>query len=469
MIDDENIWNNDNDDDEDITAEAVERFEAMLEQKRPTYFDAEEFELIIDYYMEKNDLQHSREAVDLAMQQHPDDTCLRIKNARQFLVENNPQKALDLMFQIDGSEDEEDYYLTLGSCYAALGKHQQSIDSYAKAMRYYDEDERGELYHAIGYEYQCLSLYSKAIEYYKKSLSFPELITCFLTTGKTQEGIAYFNQRIEEYPADTEAWSALGDIYRRLDRLEDAIEMYEYVLAIDPTHLWANMHLANSYYDLDRFQEAIDSLHEAIDHGVDTSMIHASLGDCHYRKGEFIDAKNEYNQALKRNEYLTEAWSGLGYVYSDTGNSAKAIRFFEKAYRLEPFNDDHLYNLAAEYHKINENEKALEYLLEIEQHQPDDPDLYFFLGDLLADMNRVDEAICYLKIGLERTENEPTLLYLLAYLHLERGERVKALAYLEEALKVYPEYYKEFIEYNPELITNDVDVMELIHQYGNHS
>ena len=39
----------------------------------------------------------------------------------------------------------------------------------------------------------------------------------------------------------------------------------------------------------------------------------------------------------------------------------------------------------------------------------------------------------------------------------------------EEALKAYPEYYKEFIEYNPELITNDVDVMELIHQYGNHS
>ena len=191
-------------------------------------------------------------------------------------------------------------------------------------------------------------------------------------------------------------------------------------------------------------------------------MIHASLGDCHYRKGEFIDAKNEYNQALKRNEYLTEAWSGLGYVYSDTGNSAKAIRFFEKAYRLEPFNDDHLYNLAAEYHKINENEKALEYLLEIEQRQPNDPDLYFFLGDLLADMNRVDEAICYLKIGLERTDNEPTLLYLLAYLHLERGERVKALAYLEEALKAYPDYYKEFIEYNPELITNDIEVMELI-------
>ena len=37
-----------------------------------------------------------------------------------------------------------------------------------------------------------------------------------------------------------------------------------------------------------------------------------------------------------------------------------------------------------------------------------------------------------------------------------------ALGYLEEALKACPEYYKDFIKYNPELITKDVEVMELI-------
>ena len=191
-------------------------------------------------------------------------------------------------------------------------------------------------------------------------------------------------------------------------------------------------------------------------------MIHASLGDCHYRLENYIDARNEYNKALAINEYLTEAWSGLGYVYSDTGDSHNAIKFFEKAYRLEPFNDDHLYNLAAEHRKINENEKALAYLLEIEKHQPNDPDLYFFLGDLLAEMDRYDEAICYLKLGLERTNNDSTLLYLLAFLHLERNERQLALTYLEQALTANPSYYMEFIEYNPEMITNDLEVMEMI-------
>ena len=188
----------------------------------------------------------------------------------------------------------------------------------------------------------------------------------------------------------------------------------------------------------------------------------AALGDCYYRQENYIDAKNEYNSALAINEHLTEAWSGLGYIYSDTGDSHKAIKFFERAYQLEPFNDDHLYNLAAEHQKIGEHEKALAYLLEIEKSQPNDPDLYFFLGDLLADMGRFDEAICYLKLGLERTHNDATLLYLLAYLYLERNERTQALTYLEEALTAKPDYYKEFIEYNPEMISNDVEVMELI-------
>ena len=470
FTDDDNSWEEENNDE---TGEAVSRFEDMLENQRPTYFDAEEFELIIDYYIQNNNLKRSRQAVDLALSQHPDDINLRIKNARQFLVENDPKKAFELLDQMEINYEEPDYFLTLGSCYAALGKHQKAIDTYTTALSYFDEDEKSELYHAIGFEYQGLGFFNKAIEFYKKSLDIPtddalynntygDLINCYITTGQTDQAIAYFKQRIEEDPHEAESWSALGDIYRRLDRLEEAAEMYEYVLAIDPTHIWANMHLANSYYDLNRFHEAIDSLNEAMAHGLETSMIHASLGDCHYRLENYLDAQKEYNKALSINEYLTEAWSGLGYVYSDNGDSHNAIKFFEKAYELEPFNDDHLYNLAAEYRKIDENEKALSYLLEIEKHEPKDPDLYFFLGDLLADMDRIDEAICYLNLGLQRTNNDSTLLYLLAYLHLERNERNLALRYLEDALKANPSYYKEFIEYNPELITQDLEVMEMI-------
>ena len=171
---------------------------------------------------------------------------------------------------------------------------------------------------------------------------------------------------------------------------------------------------------------------------------------------------------MQHDDHFTEAWAGLGYVYSDTGDSLQAVKCFQKAYNYEPFNDDHLYNLASEYWKINQKDKALECLLEIEKKQPDDPDLYFFLGDLLADMDRFDEAICYLHLGLQRTNNDPTLHYLLAFIHLERSERTLALHHLELGLMADPSYYKEFLEYDREWLTNDVEIMELIHQYVPH-
>ena len=469
LNDDNNSW----EEEDDLTKEAVSRFEEMLEDRRTRYFDAEEFELIIDYYVQHDDLKRSRQAVDLAVEQHPLDNSIRIKNARQYLVENNPRKAFKLLETAEDSHDDPDYYLTLGGCYAALGKPRTAIDVYLKALPYFEEEEKSDLYHAIGFSYQELKEYHNAIPYYKKSLdtttdpeyfnvTMYELTECFVDSGTYEDGIEYLNQRIENNPNEADSWAALGDIYRLTDRLEKAIDMYEFALAIDPTLLLANIDLANVYYDLNRFNEAIDSLQEALSHNVESAVLHTSMGDCHIKLQHYIDAKNEYDKALKIDDKLAEAWCGLGYVHSDTGNSQQALSCFQKAYSLEPYNDNHLFNLASEYWKINEKEKALECLLEVEKKQPNDTDLYFSLGELLADMDRYDEAICYLHLGLQRTDNDPTLKYLLAFLHLEKGERQLALHYLEEALEAYPEYYKEFLDFNPEMLTNDLEVMEMV-------
>ena len=54
FTDDDNQWE---EEDDDLTGEAVARFEEMLESQNPSYFDVGEFELIIDYYMQENDLK----------------------------------------------------------------------------------------------------------------------------------------------------------------------------------------------------------------------------------------------------------------------------------------------------------------------------------------------------------------------------------------------------------------------------
>jgi Putative Zn-dependent protease, contains TPR repeats len=465
---DDNQW-----EDEEMIKEAVSRFEAMLSSHSTSYFDAEEFEWIIDYYMQNDDLKKSREAVDIAIAQHPENNNLKIKNARQFLIENNPRKALSLLDNTEIDYDEPDYFLTLGSCYAAIGKSQKAIDTYTNALSYFEECERVELYNAIAFEYQNLRDYKTALDYFKKTLKYTdeldnqylEIRHCYHFMDNMEAAIQFFKLRIEENPHDRSAWSALGDCYRKLDLLEQAIDSYEYVLAIEPNNLWANMHIANAYYDLERYNEAIDTLKEALNNNVETSLIHCLLGDCYSRIENANNALIHYNKALKINEYLPEAWAGIGFIYSDQNKSEIAIKYFEKAHRLEPSNSDHLYVLASEYRKIDDFDKAMQCLLQVEDMEPEDEDLYFFLADLLTAQGKYDEVEETLKLGLKRTDNAPSLSYYLAYIYLLKGEKEMGLSILDIALSADFEGHKDFIELNPEMLNNDIEVLELINLY----
>ena len=469
MFEDENFMNY-----EDEIREAVKRYEEMLEHEESVYFDSEEYGMIIDYYTQRDEVEKARRALNMAILQHPLDNSLKIKNARQYLLENNPQEAFAILKTTEHEDPEDpDYFLTLGSCLAALGKSQKAIDTYLNALPFFDEDEKCELYNAIAYEYQNLGQCDMALQFYMKALPiaedvnqlYHEIRSCFFHAGKQEDCIAFFKNRVEKNPQDHFAWSAIGDCHRMMFRYEDAIDPYEYSLAIDPTDLWTNMHLGNIYYDLGRYKEAIDTLQEALHNNVDSSTIRISLGDCYYRLGDLDSALLHFNKAVERNPIAAEGWAGIGYVLSDRGESQKAIKYFKKAYETMPYEHDYLYSIASEYRKLNDFGNAMAYLMKIQEDSPQDPDSYYYIAELYGEQDRVDEAIATLRQGLQNTENDPMLLYLLSYAYLIKGDRVKGLSTLDMALEADFEGYRDFVDYDKDFLSNDIDVIDLINQH----
>lgn len=462
------------DENEDEMNDAVERYEEMLKAHDSRYFDSEEFEYIIDHYTQHNELKRSRQAVEMAMGQHPESNTLKIKYARQLLLENDAKRAFEVMQQVVRDDDEDpDYFLTLGSCLAALGKSKEALENYFSALPYFDEDEKFELYNAIAYEYQQLKKYDLALEFYNKALPFAdnidtlyhEIRCCYLSAGRKDEAIAYFQALVDEDPYNSKAWTNIGDVYRMMGQYEDSIDPYEFALSINPDDLWTNMHLADIYYDLERYQEAIDTLEEALRNGVETSMIHTTIGDCYYRKNDLQAAEEHFRKALEINPMVGSGYAGLGYVFSDRGDSHKAIKYFEKAMQLEPWETDHLYSIAADYRKLNDFEKAMEYLRKIQEQTPNDADAYYYIADLYGEQDKVDDAINTIKFGLLQTDNDSALLYLLAYAYFVKGCHQEGLEALDHALDADFEAYHEFLEFDKELLANDLDVMELINQH----
>ena len=460
-------------DEEQDRQAAIERYEDMLKSHDATYFDSAEFEYIIDNYVEKNQLRRSREAIDLAMQQHPESSVLKIKEARQYLLENDAQRAFEIMQHIERDEDDPDYFLILGSCLAVLGKSKEALENYFSALPYFDEDEKFDLYNAIAYEYQRLRNFDLALEFYEKALPYAEDVDtiyheircCFLSAGRNDEALSYFQNLIDKDPYNSKAWTNVGDCYRMLGQYEEAIDPYEYALSIDPEDLWTNMHLADVYYDLGRYKEAIDTLEEALRNGVETSMIRTTIGDCYYRLNDLQTAEDNFHKALEINNMVGAGWAGLGYVASDRGNSRKAIKYFEKAFELEPWETDHLYSLAADYRKLNDFDRAMTYLRKIQEMTPNDADVYYYIADLYGEQDQIDEAINTIKFGLLQTDNDSSLLYLLAYAYFVKGSRQQGLEALDQALDADFEVWPEFLEYDRELLANDNDILQLIEQH----
>ncbi len=476
MFDDEDF--EDYFDEEKDRKAAIDRYEEMLKTHETAYFDSSEFEYIIDNYVEKNQLRLSRGAVNLALEQHPENSMLRIKEARQYLLEGQPDKAFELMQHIEHDNDETpDYFLVLGGCLAALGQSREALENYFNALPYFDEDEKFDLYNAIAYEYQRLRKYDLALEFYEKALPlandylnerdtiYHEIRACYLGQGKKEEAIAFFQHLVDLDPHNSKAWTNIGDCYRMMGEYEESIDPYEFALAIDPEDLWTNMHLADIYYDLGRYQEAIDTLEEALRNGVETSIIRTSLGDCYYRLNNLETAKEHFQRAVDINEMNGGGWAGLGYISSDCGDSRKAIKYFEKAFELEPWETEHLYSIAADYRKLNRLDLSMQYLRKIQEMNPNDADSYYYIADLYGEMDNIDEAINTIQYGLQQTNNASSLLYLLAYAYFVKGLRMQGLDALDRALDADFDAYLDFLEYDRDLLANDTDIIDLIAQH----
>ena len=162
---------------------------------------------------------------------------------------------------------------------------------------------------------------------------------------------------------------------------------------------------------------------------------------------------------------IGSGWAGLGYVYSDRGQNQKAIRFFKKALELEPWETDFLYSLAAEYRTLNDNDTSMQYLRKIQEMTPNDPDAYYYIADLYGATDRIDEAVNTLVYGLQQTDNDSALLYLLAYAYVVKGCKGQALETLDRALEADFEAYPDFLEFDKELLANDLEIMDLIEQH----
>lgn len=476
MFDDEDI--EDYYDEEQDRKAAIERYEEMLKTHETAYFDSEEFGYIIDHYVEKNQLRQSRKALELALQQHPESSVLKVKEARQYLLEGQADNAFQILQHIErGEDDEPDFFLVLGSCLAVLGESKSAIESYFNALPYFDEDEKFDLYNAIAYEYQRMKKFDLALDFYERALAlatdennersnlYQDIRSCYLNQNRREDAIAYFQHLVDRNPHDSDAWANIGECYQQSEDFEQSIDPFEFALAINPFDIVTNVHLADTYFDLGRYQEAVDTLNEALRQGVEHSAIHSALGESYLELHDIQSAEANFKKAIELAEENGIAWDGLGHVNYSREDYKTALKYFEKASKLQPWVTQYLYSISTCHLKLGHPDQAMKCLQKIQEMNPQDPDSYYYIADIYGEKDQIDDAINTLKYGLLQTDNAPSLLYLLAYAYFVKGDRMHGLYTLDRALEADFDAWPDFIDYDHDLLLDDNDIVNLLEQH----
>ena len=83
---------------------SIDKFESMLKTNQILFFDSEEFENIVNYYLENGKIALAKKATKLGLEQHPTCTNLKLYQIEMYIFENKLDLAADLLDEIEQFE-----------------------------------------------------------------------------------------------------------------------------------------------------------------------------------------------------------------------------------------------------------------------------------------------------------------------------------------------------------------------------
>ena len=113
----------------------VRKLEELETTSESIYFDVDDFEEIVDFYVARGNYNRALRVVDYALNLHGNSTPLTLRKAQLLASLNREDKALELLAKLeDVDTDEPDILLTRAAIYSQQQKFEKAIEEYKKAL-----------------------------------------------------------------------------------------------------------------------------------------------------------------------------------------------------------------------------------------------------------------------------------------------------------------------------------------------
>lgn len=421
---------------------SIQKFELMLKSNEVGFFDSDEFDQIIEHYLDEGKIALARKAIGLGISQHPTSVNLKLYRAEMFIFDNQFDQAesvLNELFEIEPNNAE--IYIQKANIFSKTDRHQKSIEVLKRALEL--THDQADVYNLIGMEFLFIEDYSNAKVNFMKCLELDEtdysalynVIYCFDFLNEHQQAVDYLNLFLDKNPYSEVAWHQVGKQYFDLKMFEKALAAFEFAIISDDHFIGAYLEKGKVLEKLGRYNEAIENYQITLKLDDPTSFAYLRLGKCFEKLGLDDNAIKYFKQCIKEDPLLDKGWLSIVNYYLTRLDYQNALSFIEKATEIDA--DNALYwkkyaTINKQLNFIEEAEYGYRRAIELGNYELS---TWIERCDVLIQLGEIEAAILNVENGLEFYPQNVDLEYRLAGLYFKRGELIKGKFHLQNALK----------------------------------
>jgi protein O-GlcNAc transferase len=400
------------------------------------------------------------------------------------LSQNDLQTALaDFEKVVRLAPSAEPGYCDLGLVLLRMGKTQESVPRFEKALSLKPGDPEAQLNLAIAYEQLgqpakelvLLARLDAAARAQKRPLPTDVAVMyarALAATHQLPAAVIRMKQAVAADPQNATNLDDLGSLYAMQKDWPNAERSFHSAIAANSNLPLPHMHLAlvlqaeqrpgvaeelNAAYQLDPGSAIVNlELGRALAAQGDDQQAIPLLQHAHALLPQSSDAAYQLGLALQRSNQMSEAiplfesaaagdpnnadiLSNLGMALCQQQKATQAVPLLQKAVLLAPDKPVAHQNLAAAYIQLSQFDDAVSELRAALKLSPDSPQLHYNLGLAFKMQDNIAAAIPELETAqkLDPTMAEPP--YVLGLLHMQAGRYEDAAKELSTSLKLQPE------------------------------
>ncbi|PKP18001.1 MAG: hypothetical protein CVU05_14470 [Bacteroidetes bacterium HGW-Bacteroidetes-21] len=422
----------------------VNKYEDLLKKKEPIFFDVEEFEGIIDFYIENNQINSAYRATHIASRLYPSSVEILLKKSQLLIDKDKPEEALktlnNLRFIDPGNAD---IFLAIGISLIKMERVTEACRNIDKSFDLSNKEDALDILmaaadqlHVSGYQEEAAKYWQRALEFSPENINVLFDYAVFCTETKANEkAIELLNTAIEIDPFFEISWYNLAFAYSNNSDFIHAIEALDYAIAIEPDYPEALYMKGLCHFYLSDNKEAISALVECI--SLDSLNVDALklLSASYSAERDYENAKYFLSQYLKLLPDQHDSLFDYGLLWFESGNSVKALKFIKKAIQLSPQSYLYYLNYGMVCLESDMLTEGYSFVKKAMKMNPDDYRSWLLMAGYKEQMESTLEALKTTIAAIRhfKDENYYLFYFYLSFYNFKMGRQRSGLRYFDKA------------------------------------